>query len=97
MGMGGDNTGPLEGMTITVDEDKCIGCGKCVEVCPFNLRIVEEGKSSVDPKLCLGCGRCVDVCPNGAISFDVQDPEVIDKFIKKIESIVDVTDQTTET
>jgi len=92
LGMGGDNTGPLKGMTITVDEDKCIGCGKCVEVCPFKLRILEEGKSSVDPKRCVGCGRCLKVCPEEAISFDVQDPELIDKFISKIESIVDVED-----
>ena len=94
-GMGGDNTGPLEGMMITVDEDKCIGCGKCVEVCPFNLRILEEGKSSVDPKRCVGCGRCLKVCPEKAISIDVEDQELIDKFIAKIESIVDVTDHST--
>jgi len=90
--MGGDNTGLLKGMTITVDEEKCIGCGKCVEVCPFKLRILEEGKSSVDPKLCVGCGRCLKACPEEAISFDVEDPELIDKFISKIESIVDVED-----
>ncbi|NHJ23896.1 MAG: 4Fe-4S dicluster domain-containing protein [Candidatus Lokiarchaeota archaeon] len=91
-GMGGDNPGPLEGMTITLDEEKCTGCGKCVEVCPFNLRILKQGKSSVDPKLCVGCGRCVKVCPEKAISFDIQDQELIDKFIAKIESIVDVED-----
>jgi UDP-glucose 4-epimerase len=91
-GMGGDNTGPLKGMTITVDEDKCTGCGKCVEVCPFNLRILEEGRSSVDPNRCVGCGRCVKVCSEEAILFDVQDPELINKFISKIESIVDVED-----
>ncbi|MHA2473147.1 MAG: ATP-binding protein [Promethearchaeota archaeon] len=91
-GMGGDNTGPLKGMTVEVDEDKCVGCGKCVEVCPFNLRILEEGRSSVDTNRCVGCGRCLPVCPEGAISIDVQDPELIDKFITKIESIVDVED-----
>jgi len=96
MGMGGDNTGPLEGMKIKVDDNKCIGCGKCVEVCPFNLRILKDGKSSVDPERCVGCGRCLKVCPEGAISIDIQDPELIDNFIAKIESIVDVTDQNTK-
>jgi UDP-glucose 4-epimerase len=95
-GMNGDNTGPLKGMTVEVEEDKCVGCGKCVEVCPFNLRILEEGRSSVDPNRCVGCGRCLPVCPEGAISIDVQDPELIEKFITKIESIVDVEDHSLE-
>ena len=97
LGMGGDNLGPLEGMKVVVDEDKCIGCGKCVEVCPFKLRVIKDGKSSVDPKLCAGCGRCIEACPNGAISFDIEDQALIDKFIAKIESIVDVTDHTVKT
>jgi UDP-glucose 4-epimerase len=92
-GMGGDNTGTMKGMTITVDEDKCIGCEKCIETCPFNLRVLKDGKSFVDSKRCVGCGRCLKVCPENAISFDVQDPELINKFISKIESIVDVEDQ----
>jgi len=91
-GMGGDNTGTMKGMTITVDEDKCIGCEKCIEACPFNLRVLRDGKSFVDTKRCIGCGRCLKVCPQEAISFDVQDAEVIDKFIAKMESIVDVED-----
>ena len=91
-GMGGDNTGTLKGMTITVDEDKCNGCEKCIEACPFNLRVLKDGKSFVDSKLCIGCGRCLKVCPQEAISFDVQDAEVIDNFIAKMESLVDVED-----
>jgi UDP-glucose 4-epimerase len=91
-GMGGDNTGTLKGMTITVDEDKCIGCEKCVEACPFNLRVLKDGKAFVDTNRCIGCGRCLKVCPENAISFDVQDQEVIDKFIARMESLVDVED-----
>jgi UDP-glucose 4-epimerase len=96
-GMGGDNNGTMEGMIIKVDEDKCIGCGKCIEVCPYKFRILEDGKSSVDPNRCVGCGRCLKECAQGAISFDVEDPEIIDKFIAKIESIVDVEDQSLKT
>jgi len=91
-GMGGDNTGTMKGMTITVDEDKCNGCEKCIEACPFNLRVLKDGKSFVDTNRCIGCGRCLKVCPQEAISFDVQDAELIDKFIAKMESLVDVED-----
>jgi len=93
-GMGGDTGGGVEGMKIKVDLEKCDGCGACIETCPYNFRRVVDGKSTVDPNQCIGCGRCVAVCPNGAISLDVEDPDYIEKFIAKIESIVDVEDQT---
>ncbi len=93
-GMEGEGSGSIEGMKIKVDLDKCDGCGTCVETCPFNFRRVVDGKSTVDPDQCIGCGRCVEVCPHEAITLDVNDPEYIEKFITKIESIVDVEDQT---
>ena len=95
--MGGDSGGSMKGMKIKVDPELCDGCGTCIEVCPFKWRKNIDGKSSVDPAYCTGCGRCVTVCPNGAISFDIEDPNYIEKFVAKFESIVDVTDQTTKT
>ena len=92
--MGGGDSGKLEGWEMKVDYEKCYGCETCINTCPYNLRIIIDGKSSVDPAHCVGCGRCVDVCPNGAISIDIEDPEYIDKLITKLESVADVTDQT---
>jgi len=91
--MAGDQPGSIEGMKIKVDYEKCVGCGTCVETCPFKFRKVVDGKVAVDPNQCIGCGRCINVCPNGAIMVDIEDPDYIEKFIAKIESIVDVTDQ----
>ena len=49
-----------------IDEEKCIKCGKCKEVCKFFA--IEEGKTfKVNPFLCEGCGVCELVCPVGAI------------------------------
>jgi len=93
--MAGEDPGSIEGMKIKVDYEKCIGCGECVEACPFDFRKVVDDKISVDTDKCIGCGRCIDVCKNGAISVDIDDPDYIENFIEKIESIVDVTDQTT--
>ena len=94
--MAGDASGSMEGWKIKIDREKCVGCGECVEVCPFKFRKVVDGKVAVDPDQCVGCGRCINVCPNEAISINIEDPEYIEKYIAKIESIVDVTDQTTK-
>ncbi|MCD8311198.1 MAG: 4Fe-4S binding protein [Firmicutes bacterium] len=46
--------------------DACIGCGKCVKVCP--QRAIEKGKPSViHQEHCLHCGNCFENCPVGAI------------------------------
>ena len=50
-----------------VDENKCIGCKKCLKVgCPAVM--MKEGKSCIDPTQCVGCTVCAQVCPTGAIS-----------------------------
>ena len=50
-----------------VDQDKCIGCKKCLSVgCPAVL--VEGKKARIDPNQCVGCTVCAQVCPMGAIA-----------------------------
>ena len=95
--MGGESGGSMKGMKVKVDNELCDGCERCIEECPFKWRKEVNGKSSVDPARCTGCGRCLDVCPNDAISFDIEDPDYVEKYIAKIESIVDVEEQTTKT
>lgn len=50
-----------------VDQDKCIGCKKCLNVgCPA---VLVEGKNArIDPNQCVGCTVCAQVCPKGAIA-----------------------------
>jgi len=83
----------IEGLEIKLDPAKCVGCGDCVETCILKAREIVDGKSTMDPNLCIGCGRCVTDCTNGALSIVIEDPKYIDKFIAKIESIVDVEKQ----
>jgi len=53
------------GRVAEIDEDKCIQCGKCQEVCRF-----EAIKNFiVDPISCEGCGVCPYVCPQEAIKM----------------------------
>ncbi|MDR2160959.1 MAG: 4Fe-4S dicluster domain-containing protein [Desulfovibrio sp.] len=56
---------------VTVDAEKCTGCGECVDICPAEVYELEGGKS-VPAKAddCLGCQTCVDTCESKAINVD---------------------------
>ncbi len=49
----------------------CIGCGKCVKICPAQaLTLTEEFKIDVDYKQCIRCYCCHEVCPVDAITIE---------------------------
>lgn len=57
-------------MAVVIDEEKCTGCGECVEVCPTEaISVNENEKAVVNEEECTDCGTCVDTCPNEAISM----------------------------
>ncbi len=52
-----------------VDENRCVGCGKCTGICWTGaIRIVDK-KAVVDFSRCICCTACVRVCPKGAIQI----------------------------
>ncbi len=71
-----------------VDDDKCIGCGKCLAVCPGNMvggdvlrfennRPVMVDQANFGWKGCWRCQHCLAVCPTGAISIFGVSPEEV--------------------
>lgn len=57
-------------MSISIESEKCIGCGKCTEACPGNLLLLENNKAEIrDIRDCWGCTACVKTCPCDAIYY----------------------------
>lgn len=46
----------------------CIGCGKCVSVCPMNNLYIKENKA-MSKNHCTMCYRCISLCPKKAITL----------------------------
>ena len=62
----------IEPLTASVNEDLCVGCGLCTELCPYGspeLVVSEKGgmKAHIIEALCHGCGTCAASCPQKAI------------------------------
>ncbi len=67
---------------ITIDQEKCVGAGKCARVCPkghlvYGVVKVNGQKKCVvkDSRYCLGCTTCIGSCPTGAIRVDFSAPK----------------------
>lgn len=57
--------------TLVLSADKCIGCGKCTEVCPHGVFAMIDKKARIDNKdLCMECSACAKNCPAQAISVE---------------------------
>ncbi|MBI4763293.1 MAG: ferredoxin family protein [Deltaproteobacteria bacterium] len=55
---------------VSVDTDKCVGDGNCVDVCPVQVYELQKEKAVVvNPDECLGCESCIEVCETGAITI----------------------------
>lgn len=59
---------PKNAGTLSVNREKCIGCGRCIEVCPHNVFHMKEKKSEIINKhSCMKCEACKNNCPVSAI------------------------------
>ena len=58
-------------VSLNYTSERCIGCGKCVEVCPHGVFDFDSGKALIaDKDSCIECGACFMNCPPEAIEVD---------------------------
>ncbi len=50
-----------------VNTKECIACEACIEICPFNVINMENGKAKINQETCSNCRVCLMACPVGAI------------------------------
>ncbi len=60
-----------DGKELSVDHDKCTGCGSCVDVCPSEVFEIKNEKSVVvNLAECVECCACISGCPEEAIEHN---------------------------
>jgi MinD superfamily P-loop ATPase len=57
------------GKKANIIREKCIGCGKCQEICRFDAVKNVDDKFEINKIDCEGCGYCYRICPTDAIEF----------------------------
>lgn len=55
--------------TLSLDQERCTGCGMCTIVCPHAVLELDDGRARIaDRDACMECGACARNCPDEAIS-----------------------------
>jgi len=66
-------------LIVTIDEEMCTGCGKCVKACLTGALQLVNGKSRlINERRCDGFGSCIAACPNNAIRLEMREAEEFD-------------------
>ncbi len=74
---------------VSIDEDKCNGCGLCIPNCAEGAIKIIDGKAKLqDDRFCDGLGACLGHCPQGAITIIERDaPEFDENEVKKHQAV----------
>ena len=69
--------GAISGFIMMVDEEKCMGCGDCIDRCPMEILSIQDDIVVRDADRCIGCGLCVSACPTEALRMEPREQQSI--------------------
>jgi nitroreductase/NAD-dependent dihydropyrimidine dehydrogenase PreA subunit len=83
---------------VLVDEDRCVACGRCVDICHEQCIAVVDDVVRIDDGLCSTCTQCIAICPQKALSWNgapstafdasrLPSPEQLDELFKQRRTI----------
>jgi electron transport complex protein RnfB len=64
--------GAVSSFIMMVDEEKCMGCGDCIDRCPVQVLSMQDDIVVMDADHCIGCGLCVSTCPTEALRMELR-------------------------
>lgn len=62
----------ISGLVAIIDQERCLGCGVCEQVCRFDAILSSLDGYHVDSIACDGCAACMHQCPEKAIRMETQ-------------------------
>ncbi len=69
---------------LKIINDLCIGCSKCMNICPTHAIRVRNGKARLMDNHCIDCGECFRICPVNAIMIEQDDFSRIYEFKHRV-------------
>jgi len=70
--------------------EACVGCGQCVQTCPFGALSISKGQVVINEETCMGCGVCVSQCTQGALALrrspEKGEPLIVSELLSNVRS-----------
>lgn len=54
-------------MRIKNDEEKCVNCGICKNVCPMDVDMIDNSRKRINATECILCMECIEACPQASL------------------------------
>ena len=65
---------------LQIDTERCIGCSRCMKICPTEAIRIFGGQASIQEHRCIDCGKCSEVCPTQAVAIKDDDFEAFRRY-----------------